>query len=158
MITNIPMEKKSRTEIHQHPPVVPLVSEETVRVLERKFIEFLKTGNIPDGLFADDVFLDFTVPLWRLQASGVQDAVALRRSGHPCAGKVPRWRTDRTDTGFVMEFEEVWVDGGQQWYCREMARADVADNAISALSVYCTGDWDAARQARHAQKEVMLRP
>ena len=126
--------------------------------LAEQLIVFLETGEVPAGLFAPDVFCDFTLPTWRLQASGVQDAVALRRSGHPCAGRVPRWRTDRTDTGFVMEFEEVWVDGGQQWYCREMARADVAEDAISALSVYCTGDWDTARQARHARKEVMQRP
>lgn len=158
MITDVPMEQESGPESLQNAHAAPTVSEATLRVLERKFIEFLETGKIPEGLFADDVFLDFTIPLWRLQASGIQDAVALRRSGHPSPGRVPRWRTDRTDRGFVMEFEEVWVDGGQQWYCREMARADVGADAITALSVYCTGDWDAARQSRHARQEVLVRP
>jgi len=158
MITNVPMEKGSVPESLQRSPTDPLAAEATVAVLERKFIEFLETGELPDGLFADNVFLDFTIPLWRLQALGIQDAVALRRSGHPSPGRVPRWRTDRTDKGFVMEFEEVWIDGGQQWYCRELARADISDGAITALSVYCTGDWDPARQARHARQEVLLRP
>ena len=43
-------------------------------------------------------------------------------------------------------------------YSREMARADVVDGAISAVSVYCTGDWDEALQARHAREVALLRP
>jgi hypothetical protein len=134
------------------------VTMEVVGVLERKFIRFLETGEVPEGLFAPDVFLDFTPPLWRMQASGLQAAVALRRAGHPSPGTVSRWRTDRTERGFVMELEEVWHAAGRDWYCREMVRADVSDGVIADLSVYCTGDWDAARQVRHAREEVLPRP
>lgn len=134
------------------------VTMEVVRVLERRFIRFLETGEVPEGLFAQDLFLDFTPPLWRMQASGLQAAVALRRAGHPSPGTVSRWRTDRTEKGFVLELEEVWHAAGRDWYCREMVRADVSDGVIADLSVYCTGDWDAARQARHAREEVLLRP
>ncbi len=58
----------------------------------------------------------------------------------------------------MIEFEETWTAGGEQWYCREMARADVSDGVITELSVYCTGDWDAAQQSRHAQEVTLLRP
>ena len=158
MSTRVAMEHETGPKDPPQASAAPTVSEAILATLERKFIEFLETGVVPDGLFADDVFLDFTPPLWRLQASGVQDALALRRAGHPSPGTVPRWRTDRTDRGFVIEFEEIWRDGGQQWYCREMARADVANGVITALSIYCTGDWDAARQTRHARQEVLVRP
>lgn len=68
---------------------------------------FLATGAAPPGLFHPDVFLDFTVPQWRVQAQGP---------------------------------------------------GDVLDGSISAISVYCTGDWDEAFQARHAREVALLRP
>ena len=44
------------------------------------------------------------------------------------------------------------------WYCREMARADVEDGKISELSVYCTGDWDRSRVDEHHRTVKLLRP
>jgi hypothetical protein len=58
----------------------------------------------------------------------------------------------------VLEVEEEWDQGGQSWYCRELFRADVSDGAVSELAVYCTGDWDGALVARHAQAVSLLRP
>jgi hypothetical protein len=126
--------------------------------LAQRFVAFLETGTPPDGLFRPDVFCDFTMPQWRLQASGVDEVVGLRARGHPTSGRVPRWRHDPTPTGFVLEVEERWEDGGKEWYCREMFRADVTDGAISEVSVYCTGDWDDALVARHRNEVALLRP
>ena len=123
-----------------------------------RFVTFLETGTPPDGLFAADVFCDFTLPLWRLQSTGVEGLVALRKAGHPGPGRVPRWRFDPTPDGFVLEFDEDWEDGGQRWTSREMARAEVGADGISHLSVYCTGDWDDARREEHAQAVTLLRP
>jgi hypothetical protein len=122
------------------------------------FIEFLETGSVPDGLFAPDVFCDFTMPKWRLQAQGIDDVVALRRAGHPGPGQVTRWRCDPTDTGLVLEFEEHWHQDGQDWSAREMIRADAGEGRVSEFSVYCTGDWDADTRARHASSVRLLRP
>ena len=127
------------------------------RDLADKLITFLETGSPPDGLFAPDVFCDFTMPQWRLQARGIEDVTTLRKGGHPAPGKVPRSRFDPTTTGFVLEVEERWVDGGESWYCRELFRADVTDGVISQLSVYCTGDWDRARVEQHAATVKLLR-
>ncbi|MFD9061989.1 hypothetical protein ACFVZ3_10755 [Kitasatospora purpeofusca] len=121
------------------------------------FVAFLETGVPPFGLFASDVFCDFTMPRWRLQARGVDDVLALRRAGHPAPGRVPRSRFDATTTGFVLEVEEQWEQDGQPWYCRELFRADVRDGSIRELSVYCTGDWDRARVAEHARSVELLR-
>lgn len=134
-----------------------LDSEAAGRDLAVKLVAFLETGAVPDRLFAPDVFCDFTLPRWRLQARGIDDVRALRLAGHPCPGRVPRSRFDATATGFALEVEEEWDDRGQSWYCRELFRADVAAGLISELTVYCTGDWDAAQVARHAAAVTLLR-
>ena len=51
--------------------------------LVREFIEFNETGTAPPDLFADDVFVDFTMPHWRLQAGDRNGLVALRRADIP---------------------------------------------------------------------------
>jgi hypothetical protein len=133
-------------------------SQGTARELADKMITFLETGVAPDGLFTPDVFTDFTMPLWRLQARGAQDSIQLRLHGHPGPGTVPRSRFDQTATGFLLEVEEQWEDGGETWYCREMIRADISRGAVSEVTVYCTGDWDRATVARHAREVTLLRP
>ena len=123
-----------------------------------RLIAFLETGDAHPELFAADVFVDFTTPRWRQQARGRDDVIAMRRAGHPSPGRVTRWRADPTPTGFVIELEEQWEQGGEPWYCREMFRADVVGNAIQDLAVYCTGDWDTRRRAEHAREVRLLRP
>jgi hypothetical protein len=135
-----------RPDLADAPPVV------------HKLVHWLETTELPDGLFAADVFGDITLPQWRLQAIGAEGTVAIRQGGHPWPGRLARLRYDPTPTGFVLEFEEVWEAGGEHWYCRELARADVRDGAISELSVYCTGDWDSAQVARHRAEVTLLRP
>jgi hypothetical protein len=135
-----------------------VIDEAVARAAAGRLIAFLEDGTPPPGLFAADVFCDFTMPLWRLQACGVDGVVALRKHGHPSPGTVCRWRCDPTPTGFVLEFEEQWESESQRWYSRELARADLTGEAIRQLSVYCTGDWDEERRRRHAREVALLRP
>lgn len=128
------------------------------RFLARQFIDFLETGVVAEGLFASDMFTDFTLPLWRLQADTAAGGVALRAAGHPMVGRVPRHRLDVMEGGFVLEVEEQWEADGDQWYCRELFRADVVDGSIRELAVYCTGDWPSARIAEHRAAVSLLRP
>ncbi len=134
------------------------MTADDAQVLALRFIAFLETGTVPEGLFTDDVFCDFTIPRWRVQAQGLESVIALRLSGHPGEGSVPRWRCDPTPTGFVLEVEERWQQHGKSWYCREFFRADVRFHSIHELSAYCTGDWDAAREQEHRSAVTLLRP
>lgn len=134
------------------------MTREEANRLAGLFIEFLETGMVPARLFTADVFCDFTMPKWRLQAQGIEDVVALRKAGHPGQGKVPRWRCDATESGFVLEFEERWRQDGKDWYAREMVRADAPNGLISEFTVYCTGDWDADHCSKHAASVQLLRP
>ncbi len=135
-----------------------LTDEALGRELAAKVITFLETGTPPEGAFTPAAFCDFTMPQWRLQAQGVDEIVRMRTASHPGPGRVPRSRFDATSTGFVLEVEEEWDQDGESWYCRELFRADVADGAISQISVYCTGDWDQAQVARHRATVHLLRP
>jgi hypothetical protein len=134
------------------------MDDDRIDTIARRFVRYLETGEPAPGLFTDDLFCDFTAPRWRLQAAGRDAALALRRRGHPSPGRVPRWRCDPTPRGFVIEVEERWTDADADWYCRELMRADLRGDAICELSVYCTGDWDAARVAEHAAAVTLLRP
>ncbi len=133
-------------------------ADRRARKLADDLITFLETGEAPEGLFAPEVFFDVTVPRWRLQAEGRDEAVALRRQQHPVPGRVVRSRFDETSSGFVLEFEERWRERGRDWYAREIARADIGEEGITELSVYCTGDWDRAREEEHRHAVRLLRP
>jgi len=123
-----------------------------------RFVAFLETGCAGPELFTDDVFCDFTMPQWRLQAHGRDDMVALRRQGHPGPGQVVRHAMHATPSGFVLELEERWSDAQDDWYCRECFRATLERGRIAELAVYCTGDWSTRRRQEHAKAVQLLRP
>jgi hypothetical protein len=127
-------------------------------VVVAKLIRFLETGSAPDGLFAPDAFCDLSLPQWRIQAGTAEEILAIRAGGHPCPGQVRVERLEQTGHGFTIEFEERWDNESQRWYCREMIRADVAGDGIVELSIFCTGDWDEARQREHAGAVQLIRP
>ena len=142
-----------------HTPATPVSSaSDTARLLAAQFVTFLETGIAAEGMFAPDMFTEFTLPLWRLQADTAAGAVALRAAGHPMVGRVPWHRLDLMADGFVLEVEENWHTDGDDWYCRELFRADVVDGSITELAVYCTGDWPSARVAEHRAAVALLRP
>ena len=126
--------------------------------LARELVTWLETGVRPDAMFADDVFVDLTVPHWRLQAEGGDGAFRTREDNHPQPGKVRVEALDRTSRGFLLQFEERWEAEGQRWYCRELIHCVVTDGWISELAIYCTGDWDEAVQRRHAEQVRLIRP
>jgi hypothetical protein len=78
------------------------------KVAVARLIEFLETGQVPDGLFAPDVFLDLSLPLWRVQTDTAEEAIAVRVGGHPFPGQIRVERLSQTDAGFAIEFEERW--------------------------------------------------
>lgn len=134
------------------------VAVDRARQLADAFIGFLETGDVPPGLFAPDVFCDFTLPTWRLQTVGADETRSLRLAGHSGPSSVVRHRLDPMAGGFVLEIEERWHEDGHDWYCRELFRADVGAGGITQLSVYCTGDWDEARIAQHEREVTLVRP
>jgi hypothetical protein len=120
-------------------------------------IRFLETGSAPAGLFTPNVFSDLSLPHWRIQAATAEQIIAIRAESHPWPGQVRVERVEQTRHGFTIEFEERWDHEGQRWYCREMIRADVVGDSIAEMSIFCTGDWDEARQREHAGTVQLIR-
>ena len=131
--------------------------DDVVRELSKKMVVFLETGTAPEGLCRPDVFFDLSMPTWRIQVAGAEDLIGVRKQDHLGTSAVTRWRADPTPAEFEFEFEERWDHEGQEWYAQEMMRAEVADGQIAELVVYCTGDWDHARQAEHTATVTMIR-
>lgn len=123
-----------------------------------RFVAFLENG-ATDGLFAPDVFADITLPHWRVQVQGAEEMIATKTSLHPPAGRTRVEKVLAAARSYTLKVEERWQDGGAQWYCREAFLCDLDDKGrITELSVYCTGDWDEAAVARHAEAVTLQRP
>lgn len=148
------------TSTRPAPPAVPTTPDpERLDALAAALVHYLETEEAAPGLFAPDVFCDLVLPTWRVQAQGVDATRGLRRAGHPWPGRVAWHRLDHTARGFVLEVREEWVDlAATSWSCLELLRADVGPDGITDLSVYCTGDWDEARTAAHAEAVELIRP
>ena len=123
-----------------------------------RLVAWLERGET-DGLFAPDAFADLTFPHWRLQVQGAEEMDRTKNALHPPAGTTRVERVHRSEHGYVLQVEERWEDGGQQWYCREAFICDLDEQGrIAELGYYCTGDWDEARVAEHAEAVTLLRP
>ncbi len=125
--------------------------------LAQLVVTWLETGVRPDGMFAEDVFADLTLPHWRVQSEGPDATFRLREDNHPQLGEVRVEALDRTSRGFLLQFEERWEAEGQRWYCREQMHCIVTDGWISELAIYCTGDWDEAVQRQYAEQVRLIR-
>lgn len=133
------------------------MNEEDALAIALDVIDFFETGTARDGLFAPDVFCDFSPPLWRIQAQGAQEVVQLRLRSRPSQGRVTKWRVDPTPRGFVLELEEEWQHEGRDWYAHTILRAEVVGSSITSLAVFSTGDWTDERRAHHAREVRLLR-
>jgi len=123
-----------------------------------RFVAFLEIG-ATEGLFAPDVFADITLPQWRVQVQGAEETIAAKNGLHPPAGRTGVEKVLPAERGYALKVEERWEDSGQRWYCREVIVCDLDDEGrITELSAYCTGDWDEAAVARHAEAVTLLRP
>jgi hypothetical protein len=129
-----------------------------VRASVDRFVAFLETG-ATEGLFAPDVFADITLPHWRVQVQGAEEMIAAKTSLHPPGGRTRVEKVLVAERGYTVKVEERWEDAGGSWYCREAFLCELDDQGrITEVSVYCTGDWDEAAVARHAEAVTLLRP
>lgn len=136
--------------ITELPPVVQQSVE--------RFVAFLETGET-DGLFAPDVFADVSLPHWRVQTRGAETLISAKNQMHPPAGRTRVEKVLVAADGYAIKFEERWEDAGQHWYCREAAIVDLDDQGrIAEFHYYCTGDWDEALVASHAEAVALIRP
>jgi hypothetical protein len=90
---------------------------------------------------------------------GAEEMIAAKTSLHPPGGRTRVEKVLVAERGYTVKVEERWEDAGGRWYCREAFLCELDDQGrITEVSVYCTGDWDEAAVARHAEAVTLLRP
>jgi hypothetical protein len=134
-----------------------LLDDALAQELSERLADVFRTGAAGDVL-ADDVFLDGNPPLWRFQLQGRDAFDSWIKSFMPGGADTTVVRTIPTATGFVTEFVGRHQEDGDQMTDRKILLAEVRRNRIAALTVYCSGDWDAELRARHAAETRLLRP
>jgi ketosteroid isomerase-like protein len=134
-----------------------LLDDGQAQELSERLADVLRTADVGDVL-TDDVFLDGHPPLWRFQLQG-RDAFAAWLKGYsPDGAETTVVRTIPTATGFVTELTGRHDEDGQEMTDRKLILCAVRDGRIAELTVFCSGDWDAALRARHAAEAPILRP
>ena len=84
----------SRTAVDTFPTVDGRLAD-----LARLFVSWLETGARPDGMFAEEVFADLSVPQWRVQAQGPDAVFHLREHDHPDHRRGRREQRDEQGIG-----------------------------------------------------------
>ena len=132
------------------------IDDGTAQELSERVADVFRTGEVDDVL-TDDVFLDGHPPFWRFQLQG-RDALSTWLSGYTPAGvDTTVVRTVPTATGFVTELVGRHDQNGEEMTDRKIVLCEVRGGQVSELTVYCSGDWDAALRARHAAEAPMIR-
>jgi ketosteroid isomerase-like protein len=135
----------------------PILDDAAARDLSERLADVFRTAEVGDVL-TDDVFLDGHPPLWRFQLQGRDTFAAWLRGYSPDGQEITVVRTIPTATGFVTELSGRHDEDGQTMTDRKIVLCGVHDGRIAELTVYCSGDWDAALRARHAAETTLLRP
>jgi ketosteroid isomerase-like protein len=133
------------------------MDDATAQRLSERLADVFRTADVGTVL-TDDVFLDGHPPFWRFQLQGREAFATWLQSYSPDGAEITVARTVPTVTGFVTELTGSHHENGEVMTDRKIVLCDVRDGLISALTVYCSGDWDAALRARHAAEATILRP
>ena len=134
-----------------------ILDDAAAQELSERLADFFRTGEIGDVLAAD-VFLDGHPPFWRFQLEGRDTVGEWYRSYAPDGVATTVISVVPTATGFVTEFVGEHTEAGELFTDRKVLLCQVRGAQISAVTIYCSGDWDAALRARHAAEAKLLRP
>lgn len=133
------------------------VPDSEAQRLSEALADVFRTGDAGDTL-TDDVFLDGHPPLWRFQLQG-RDTFAAWIADYVGDGAYVDVATvEPTASGFVTQFQSCHHDDGVEITDRKILLCEVHDGRVSAMTVYCNGDWDPELRARHAEETTLIRP
>ena len=135
----------------------PVLDDATAQELSERLADFFRTAELGDVLTAD-VFVDGHPPFWRFQLEGRDNVGDWYRSYAPDGVATTVISVVPTATGFVTEFLGEHTEEGELLSDRKVLLCQVRGSQISALTIYCSGDWDAELRTRHAAEATLLRP
>ncbi len=123
--------------------------------LAERFAAYLRTAELPENLFAPDVFCDLNVPEWRFQLQGAEALAQWGKSESPHGSEVTLGRV--RPAGDTVAVETVIVTAGVYSRSMWLLHLDAA-GLVDEVVFYCTGPWAADTVARQAREAPMIRP
>ena len=126
--------------------------------LSRRFNQVFETLEASEDLFAEEVFFDLNMPVWRFQIAGPAAFVTQLKHLSQGPSRVDVLRTVPTFSGFVTEHVEHQEVDGEDLSARRMWLCEVVHGRITQVICYCSGEWDEALRARHRLEAPMIRP
>ena len=109
---------------------------------------------IDADVFAGDVVLDATVPMWRFRTHGAATTAAELGRWFADAGHFEGFRRFDLPGGALVEFTLTWEQQGVPHACHQSHRLEFdADGRVSALTAWCGGRWPANLLAEMASAE-----
>jgi hypothetical protein len=134
-----------------------VLDDTTASDLSERLADVFRTAEV-GSVLTDDVFLDGHPPFWRFQLQGRDTFAAWLRGYSPDGAEITVVRTVPTATGFVTELVGSHLEEGKVMTDRKIVLCEVRNDQVAAMTVYCSGDWDADLRARHAAETPILRP
>ncbi|MCD2195141.1 hypothetical protein LQ327_17375 [Actinomycetospora endophytica] len=116
----------------------------------RGFLDSVRSGQLDRALYDDDVEVQMNVPFGLVRSHGPDELAQLLRDAFPYGSEVVTERSAATDAGVVIEFAARTTTGPdrpESTYSRNLVWLELAAGRIRGLTLYCSGDWDAATQA-----------
>ncbi len=113
----------------------------------------LETSTVADHTFADDVDLDILVPHGRMRSNGIARLERALRDEAP-GRDIERWQSQATFEGFVVEY--AYRTHGTPSLVAGLMLATLREGKIQRLSITCSGNWDAATEARVVEETGAL--
>ena len=135
----------------------PVLDDAAAQALSERLADFFRTAELGD-VFTDDVFLDGHPPFWRFQVEGRDALREWYRSYAPEGVETTVVSVIPTAVGFVTEYVGRHTEDGELMTDRKVLVCEVRGQQVSALTVYCSGDWNAELRDRHSAETTLLRP
>ena len=112
----------------------------TSTVIDR-FLETVRTGRVSPDLYADDAWLDATVPGWRFQARGAVPIAAEYQGWYAGPSVLEAVERLPIDSGEVVRYLQTFELGGVTHAAHHVHLIKVQGDKIVSDTVFCGGRW-----------------
>jgi len=118
-----------------------MTTTEITHAVVDRFLDGIRAGQLPDGIYAPDATLDATVPGWRFQVAGeaaINDEYG-RWFGHP--SRFQALERHAIDGGEIVRYLQSFEVDGQPHAAHHAHLLTIVDDRIVADTVFCGGRW-----------------
>ena len=115
-------------------------STTTATVVDR-FLDGIRAGRLPKGLYAPDAVLDATVPGWRFRAEGAEAIQAEYQGWYFVPSELLSVERYPIEGGELVRYLQQGEVKGTTFLVHHMHLLKLEDDRIAADTVFCGGQW-----------------